>query len=602
MENNKIAALVEIGILCRGEDVPVADGGSPDPGPHAYSGHNQFCRYESPHYQFPYGDSKPPAFVLFKPDTTMAEALGRTRLFVFLGAADSPEFRAAMAQRDALVFLFEADDRALEAFLETAGLPRLNREGFFLFTGDPRSFNPALMDMLPSPLFKRGTPAFFLTERIRRDYGEWADGVIEYMEILHYRHAVYPLSGQFLARSHPLRDIKRSYIFDQVAHAFDNVPAFLRFPELSRLRNRMRGGSAILVAAGPDLATRLDYIRANRDRAVVIAVNNALKPLAEAGIHPHMAVINDVSLIAGKVFSHIPRMPETILVAQCLCDLGDDRFVQKFLFDDYLPDVFGHRGKLRLHGSVISTAFSLAEYLGCARTVLVGAQLCSNNPWGLNYVQGTVKDAPISAERPLINRHPQLCPVTTPFGETLYTTLNFRDAALWLAEVVRLSGMACVNTSRQSILYGRGIEYDEAPALEPWDVDAAHAALFRVGPTCRNFAGAADFLRREAGLWRNVRQVSEHLLQESGPVFVAKGMAILGQMDRTNISYMLQRFEEFYNRRFHRWCFEGDGSKREYGLRYYFEYVERMSRNLLERLAKSSGECRKLAGEAGIKV
>jgi len=601
MENKKVAALVEIGILCRGEDVPPAGDGSPDPGPHAYSGHDQLCRYESSYYQYPYGDPKLPAFVHFAPDTTMAQALGRTRLFVFLGAADSPEFRAAMERRDALVILFEADDRALVPFLESVGLPRLNREGFFLFTGDPRSFNPALMDMLPGALFKKGTPAFFVTGRIRRDFGEWAQGVIDYLEILHYRHAIYPLSGQFMARSHPCREIKRSYIFDQIAHAFDNVPEFLRFPELSRLRNRMRGGSAILVAAGPDLAARLDYIRENRDRAVVIAVNNALKPLAEAGIRPHLAVINDVSIVAAKVFSHIPRMPETILVGQCLCDLGGDRFAQKFIFDDYLPDIFGHRSKLRLHGSVISTAFSLAEYLGCARAVLVGAQLCSNNPWGLNYVAGTVKDAPVTAERPLIHRHPQLCPVTTPFGETLYTTPNFRDAALWLAEVIRLSKVECVNTSRRSILYGRGIRYDEAPALESWDVDAAQAELLRVGPTCRNFAGAEDFLRREVAMWRNVSQVSEHLLREGGPVFVAKGMAILEQMDRTNITYMVQRFEEFDNRRFHQWCFGDGGRERERGLRYYFEHVRRMSQDLLARLAVSSGECRKLAREAGVR-
>ena len=598
-ENSKVAALVELGILCRGEDVDVHGDGALDPGPHDYSGHTQLCRYECKRYRYPFEDRSLPAFDFFPPDTTVDQALAKTKLVILIGAADSSAFRRAMQEPDALVFLFEPDDRVLIEFLESAGLARLNREGFFLFTGNPYSFTPPLQDMIPSEMFRKGTPAFFLTERIRSLYPEWSRNVIEYMEVLHYRHSIYPLTGQFLARSRPFRDIKRDLIFDQQAHAYDNVGDFLRFPDISRIKNGLRGHSAILVAAGPDLEEKFDYIRRNRNRAVVIAVNNALKPLVEADIRPHMVIINDISLASGEVFKHIPAVPETILVAQCLSDLGGDKFRQKYLFGEHQPQIFGHRAELRLHGSVISTAFSLARHLGCVRTVLVGAQLCSDNPWSLSYAKGTVKDSAKSEDRPLINRHPQLYPAVTPFGETAYTTINFRDAALWLAENIRQSGLECINTSRHSILYGYGIEYDAEPELPEADLSRPLAALFKPDPFHPDFEAAAYYVRFETERWTNVAKTAATLLKDRGPALVGKGLAVLEHMDRHNVTYLVERFGSYKNRRFLE-MLNGNRAGQEEAMLYYYDHVLRMSRDLLKRLNKAGTDCRRIAKEAGV--
>ncbi|WP_419786335.1 6-hydroxymethylpterin diphosphokinase MptE-like protein [Pseudodesulfovibrio sp.] len=598
MENSKIAALVEIGILCRAEDVPIHGDGGPDSGPHTYVDHTQLCRFVNPIFKNPFEDNRLMAFNFFEPGTTVAQAAELTQLFVFIGAADTEEFRTAMAHKDALVFLFEFDQRVLVEFVEGVGLPRLNREGFFLFTGDPYTYNPALMEILPSKLLKKGTPAIFQTDRIRKHYPEMADRVVEYMEILHFRHSIYPVSGQFLSRSYPIREIKRDLIFDQQVHGYANIPDYLRFPQLLQLRDKMAGSSAILVAAGPDLINKLEYIRENRDRYVIIAVNNALKPLVNAGIHPHFVIINDVSLDSGKAFENTPPMPDTILVGLALSDLGGDRFRQKFIFENYRPDIFGSRECLELHGSVISTAFSLAVYLGCTSAALVGAQLCSDNPWGLNYAKGTGKE--ISEEqKPLIHSFPQLCPVAAPSGETLYTTPNFRDAALWLAETIRLSKVKCYNTTKQSLLFGRGIEYNEAPEMEGGDIGKAHAALFDIKPAAApDVYRAMDFINREIDLWCNVRDVTASLLELDGPMFLVKGGAVMEQMDKNNISYLVQRFKGFDNHRFTIDYFKKNELK-ERGLRYYLESVHHMSRTLLQRLATAMTKSRKLAKESG---
>ncbi|EGB15627.1 protein of unknown function DUF115 [Pseudodesulfovibrio mercurii] len=579
MENSKIAALVELGILCRGEPVPPAGDGEADPGPHRFSAHTQLCRFENPAFRHPFEDASLAAYATFAPDTTMDAALRRTRLVVLLGLADTPELRAALASRSTVVVLFEPDERVLVHFLERFKLAGLNRPNLFCFTGDPRSFNPPLQDLLPGDMFRLGTPAFFVTDRVRGLYPGWADQVVSYLETLHYRHAIYGLSGQALTRSRPLRNIHRGLLYDQQVHAFENVPEYLTAPSINGLRNRLRGADAILVAAGPDLADKLDWIGRNRERAAIICVNNAVKPLAEAGIRPHFVVINDTSVDSGLVFRHIPRLPESILVAHCLSDLGGDRFRQKYLFGSYLPQIFGERDNLRLHGSVISTAFSLARHLGCGRCVLVGAQLASDNPWGLSYARGTVKDAPGNADRPLINEHPQLCPVATPFGEPLFTTLNFLDAALWLAEEIRVSGVACVNTSKASILYGRGIEYDAEPALSGRVPNLKD--LFRPEPPRVDRREAGRWLRREIQLWTSVGEAARTLLADDTPAMTAKGMAVLNQLDGNNVTYLVERRPGFSNWDFVKLVFEGDEHDRRKGLRLYYREVLAMAGEFL---------------------
>jgi hypothetical protein len=585
MENSKIAALVELGILCRGVQVePVGDGRA-DPGPHRFSDHSQLCRFEDPAFRHPFEDPSAAAYSLFEPGTSMEEALSGTRLVVLLGTANTPQLRAALTSTGSVVILFEPDERVLIRFLEEFKLAGLNRPNLFCFTGDPRSFDPPLQEMLPGDMFRLGTPAFFVTDRVRELYGGWADGVVEYLETLHYRHAIYGLSGQALSLSRPLRDIHRGLLYDQQLHAFENVGEYLSAPPINGLRNRLRGTEAILVAAGPDLPEKLDWIKRNRDRGVVICVNNAVKPLADAGIQPHFVVINDTSVASGIVFKHIPKMPGTILAGHCLSDLGGDRFRQKYLFGSFLPQIFGERDSLRLHGSVISTAFSLARHLGCERCVLIGAQLASANPWGLSYARGTLKDAPGAGGRKLINEHPQLCPVTSPFGEPLFTTLNFLDAALWLAEEIRVSGVPCVNTSKASILYGEGIEYDEEPALSGTVPNMKD--LYRPEPPRVDVGEAGRWLRREIRLWTSVAEAARAMLADDTPAMAAKGMAILDQLDKTNVTYLAERRGGYSNRDFYRLVFEGDEADRRKGLRLYFRHVLAMSGEFLGLLAKA---------------
>lgn len=566
-----------------------------DTGIHAYRDHNQFCRFENIIYRFPFEDKSIPAFEFFDSNTSVNDALAKTKLLVLLGAADSPELARCMDDPDTIIMIFEPDERALEHFVEQVPLERLSRPGLIIFSGDLISFFPALQDFLPGTVFEKGTPAIFQTKRIQRDFEEWAYTVVEYIEILHYRHHIYPLTGQFLARSRPLRKIKRGPIYDQQLHAYENIPAFLTTPDISHIRGHFRGHSAIVVAAGPDLANKIDYIKRNRSRAVVICVNNALKPLVEAGVKPHFTIINDISIASGQVFKHIPKQPGTILVAQCLSDLGGDTFQQRYLFGNFLTDVFGVRQDLRLHGSVISAAFFLSLHLGCERCVFVGGQLASDNPWGLGYAKGTVKDELSCDFKPLINKHPQLYPVESPYGDTLFTTPNFRDAALWLCEMIRQLGAECYNTSKASILYGPGITYDPEPELPEMSVNRLMADLYKPVRLNPDIGLITKYVQHELTKWTSVRNVARSIMNEDDPNLLDRCKAILDELDKSNVTNLLERYEDFNNFTFSKLAFSENNAEQVKGFHYYFNYLEQMCNELLRHLVQAKESCRRIA-------
>ncbi|MDY0307823.1 MAG: DUF115 domain-containing protein [Desulfovibrionaceae bacterium] len=577
MEEVKAKDLEELGVLRRGPAVEGA--GAVLSGGHGVLRHVPVWAYENPVFAAPFADDGP-LFDPEPPERSPEEALAATRLPVFLGATRTPLLDAALARRDAAVILLDPDPGRMGALL--AGFPPrdLAARGVVCVQGDALRLNPPLARLLPEKLFlKMGCPEFFAAPELLQALPEWVRAVVEQIEFLCWRHRIYPVSGQFNSRGLPLRRIECGLFLDQQHHAYENAAALASQGNLRQVRDALKGVPAILAAAGPDLAERAEFLRANRDRAVIIAVNNALKPLLALGVTPHVVVINDNSLAARVSFEGLDRLPETILAAHCLSHAPTELFGRTFFFGAYKPEVFGARPVLRIYGSVITAAFSLARHLGCPTCVLAGVQLAAADPWRLTYARNSVHEAPDSEARPLVHRHPQLYPVRTPFGETLYSTLNFRDAALWFLDEVRATGVRCVNLSRRSILLGPGVEFDENPRLPARQgLDEALRAL-RGLPAPRADKGKIKaFLARERAAWANTAGPLDVLLSISGPEFVKNGMDVLEQLDRGNVTYLVQRFEDFHNPTFHRLVFEPkEPDDRERGLRLYLEAVRAMS-------------------------
>ena len=575
--------LEELGMLVRsGRVLPDAPGPAPGPSAaHALSGHVPAWEYENPVFAHPFENPGIPLYETLKPTLSPGQVLDRTRLAVFVGAAESQAFRLVMGRKDSVVLVFEPEAGRLARLAGRAKPRDLAGRNLFFFLGEPAAFHPPLAELLPADIFMAGFPVFYLREDLAETRPDYVREVIEQIEFLFFRYRIYPVSGQFNVRGLPLRDIARGLFFDQQKHAYENAAPSVRQGNLQQLAGAFKGRTALLVAAGPDLERRIEYLREGLSKAVVIAVNNALKPLLAHGIEPHFVVVNDTSQAIEQSFAGLAPLSSAVLVGHCLSHLGGGLFPRAFLFNNYRPEVFGARPTLKLYGSVITTAFALARFLGCRTCVLVGVQLASEDPWSLNYARGSIHGRGAAQDLPLTNRFPQLYPVTNRFGLTLYTSLNFRDACLWFLDEIRGSKVRCVNLCRESILHGDGVEYAEDFPLpaEP-GLDTALARVRAMPPALTSEPGKVRaWLGRELSAWRNTAGPIEALLARPSEGFVPVALDVLRQLDAGNVSYLVQRFQDFDHRRFHALVFESrDEAARERGLRYCLGYVLEMAR------------------------
>lgn len=572
--------LSEMGALRCGLNSPDLGDGSPaGPEPaHALSAHVPLWAYEQEHFARPIA-GQPPVHRILDPAASLDEVLAATRFVAVLGAVASPQLLRLLAEPGLLLLIFEHDPARLGRFLARLGPARLLNKAF-LFLGRPHEFTPPLSNLLNHESFRSGFPVFYAPEHPDQADVAYGREVIEYVEAQFYRHVMYPLSSQSLSQGLPLRPIFQDLFYDQQVHLYENLPDLALRPDIEALRGLFRGETAILAAAGSALAEQYGYLRENQDRAVIIAVNSALKPLVAAGIKPHFCVVNDTSLQVSRSYEGLPELRPVLLVAHGLSDLGGAVFPRKFLFGALRPEVFGPRPGLRLHGSVLTTAFSLAQHLGCTRAVLAGALLSSGEPWSLSYVSGESGRGTQPKTPELTNRWPQLYPLVNRFGRQRYTSLNFLDVRHWLAEEIRSSGMTVLNTSRDSIIDLPPVEFDAAPAIVPTGrltqaLRSAHAAqpARRLGPALE---AAKAFARAELKRHKACLGLLDGLEGLEGEAFLSQGKAVLGVFDGNNVTYLLQRFEDFSHPQFHEKITSADAQRQAQGLRYQFGYARRL--------------------------
>ncbi len=582
-----LSVFEQLGLLARAR----SSGGSAPPGQsHVFHHHTPLWAYCQPNLARPYagGDNLPDIFAEPPADTTLAQAMAHTRLLVFLGAAHTPEFAAALARPDGVCLVFEPDPKRMEAYLGAIKPHTLARKNVFFITGDPDSLDVPLLFLLPEDLCDQGYPLFFSLEGLPQALPEYVRRVEELVELFYYRNVIYPLDSQEYKRGLPIRPMLREAIYDRFKHHYENLPTCLTAGTLTDLTGACVGYPAILCAAGPALAESLDFVRRNQDRAVIIAVNNALKSLVRAGVEPHFTVINDTSVDSELSLTGLGKLGRCTLVAHCLSCGGYGAFPRTYFFGNFPGQPFPKRASLLLHGSVITTAFSLAEYLGCSQAILAGVQLSSPDPFALNYAPGSMHEAHRSGpakHADLPGRWPQLYPARTLDGRDHYTTLNFFDAAQWFADRITQATLPVTNLCPASILKGPAIRFDPDPTLPPLaGLDERLAALPRT-----DFSGrrdrVIDHIRQEMA-----RIKTKQLAARQAQASLATARAFIAQCDLDNFSFMLQRFGDFDNRRFHTGFFASpDPARQQEAAVYYLTRLDAMCAALLKILLKQHG-------------
>lgn len=188
---------------------------------------------------------------------------------------------------------------------------------------------------------------------------------------------------------------RRKFAGRYLLNTLQNLPSIAGEGDASTFINLFPQTPAIIVAAGPSLDATLPGIRAIQDRAIIIAVDTAVRPLLAAGIQPHVAVSVDPSDINAQ---HLTGLPSSAmaLIAEGSLDPGvlpqfsGRAFV--FRVSDHHPwpwlrSLGLERGGLQAWGSVLTTAFDFAIKAGCNPLVFAGADLAYTR--GLQYCRNT---------------------------------------------------------------------------------------------------------------------------------------------------------------------------------------------------------------------
>jgi hypothetical protein len=268
-----------------------------------------------------------------------------------------------------------------------------------------------------------------------------------------------------------------------------NVEVIRRAADVDRLADLARGIPAIVVGAGPSLDAVLPVLREARQRAAIVAVDTALRPLLRAGIEPHLVVAVDPGEANVRHLVDLPACPRVHLVGEGSVDRqawsAFEGRAFAFTVADHHPWPWLRaagirRGRLRAWGSVLTCAFDMACRLGADPIVFVGSDLAFSN--GRPYARGVSYEedwrrlaewgVPLDeqwatqlAAWPVVEQ-PDLD------GAPVRTAPHLVAFRGWLVEQAeRMDRRTVVNASESGILHGPGIERRSLERLlEEWPV------------------------------------------------------------------------------------------------------------------------------------
>lgn len=139
---------------------------------------------------------------------------------------------------------------------------------------------------------------------------------------------------------------------------------------------------AIVVSAGPSLNKNIEELRKAKNRAFIVAVDTAVKPLVKAGIIPDLYVVIDglkpVEIFDFDEARQIPMMTSVTAAKKVLAQHKGKKifyFEGEMLAYNIMAMNGIPFGSVSSGGSVACSAFSLVYKLGFSRIILVGQDL-----------------------------------------------------------------------------------------------------------------------------------------------------------------------------------------------------------------------------------
>ena len=263
---------------------------------------------------------------------------------------------------------------------------------------------------------------------------------------------------------------RRKFAGRYLLNTLRNLPSIAEEGDASALVNLFAQTPAIIVAAGPSLDATLPGIRALQGRAMIIAVDTAVRPLLAAGIQPHVAVSVDPSEVNAQHLNGLPPsamalVGEGSLDASVLPQFSGRTFA--FRVSDHHPwpwlrRLGLERGGLQAWGSVLTTAFDFAVKAGCNPVVFAGADLsytrglqyCRNTAYEPHWQHLETDEQRAEAFKGYLAEKPHSLQPDVQ-GQPTITTREFMQFRDWIvARASAARGCAVLNATGGGILHG----------------------------------------------------------------------------------------------------------------------------------------------------
>ena len=154
------------------------------------------------------------------------------------------------------------------------------------------------------------------------------------------------------------------------------------FYKLSDLDDKFNGQAALVVAAGPSLSENINFIKSNREKFVIFAVNKALKILIDNGVTPDFVVCADAKFI-GKTLANI-----NLSDINCIMNINSDSSIASNNFkkifisfptnDMVINKLSNYNSFIKQQesgGSATTMAFVSAVKMGFSKVIMTGVDL-----------------------------------------------------------------------------------------------------------------------------------------------------------------------------------------------------------------------------------
>ncbi len=158
-----------------------------------------------------------------------------------------------------------------------------------------------------------------------------------------------------------------------------NIKHIVEESRLKELKEKFKGVPAIVVSAGPSLDKNIVYLKKAKERAVIIAVDTALKPLIESGVEPHFVVIGDPSYFNYLHLAFVETKDTYIIVEPSVEPKTFEKFKGGIFIANFnkpllelIEKRIGDFGTIDVWGSVATGALSFAVYIDSSPIVIVG--------------------------------------------------------------------------------------------------------------------------------------------------------------------------------------------------------------------------------------